>query len=60
MSRCDPALIACAERCAEFGEPPCYDVVGYRRWTPCAECLSETGVEPVEPPDPAAVVRPLL
>jgi hypothetical protein len=59
----DPVKSACAERCANTsGDAPCYEVcadIG-QEWKPCAECLIECGIEPVEPIDPDAVVRPLL
>jgi len=64
----DPARNACQERCAEFGDPLCYEIheqphgeyVAQKPWQPCADCLSDIGVEVVEPLDPGAVVRPLL
>lgn len=49
---------ACAERCAEFGDPPCRRAEHGCR--PCRECLEQCGVVIYEPLDPAAVVRPLL
>lgn len=58
----------CQDACAEFGDPPCYEVhkdlraVGKQLnpWWPCADCLAAAGIELPEPLDPAAVVRPLL
>jgi len=54
----DPARDACRERCAEFGDPPCWVITD--NWKACADCLSDIGVEAVVPLDPSAVVRPLL
>lgn len=59
---------ACRERCADVGDPPCWElnpgdgIAGGVdvRYAPCRECLIECGIEPNEAPDPAAVVRPLL
>jgi len=51
----------CAERCADFGDPPCYQVV--ENWSAakfCADCRRACGIEVPEPIDPNAVVRPLL
>ena len=66
----DPARDACAERCAEFGDPPCWEVVADMKrelgerlgpaWSPCADCFRDIGVEVVDPIDPAAIVSPLL
>jgi hypothetical protein len=57
----DPLRDACQERCAQFGDPPCFDVVadwGDQCW--CDDCKREAGVEVFEPLDPAAVIGPLL
>lgn len=59
---------ACRSRCAEFGDPACWELNpgdGFKggvdcRYKPCRDCLIECGIEPNETPDPAAVVRPLL
>lgn len=53
----------CQERCAEAGDPPCYELD--RRegvpWTACSTCLAEAGEEsPSDPIDPNAVIRPLF
>lgn len=64
----DPARAICRERCAEFGDPPCFevhaDIVGRDpdavEWTPCRQCLGDLGIEVADPLDPNAVVRPLL
>lgn len=58
----------CQDACAEYGDPPCYEVhedlraVGKQlnAWSPCAECLAAAGIETPEPLDPNAVVRRLL
>lgn len=50
---------ACADSCAEFGDPPCLRVEP--GCDPCEDCLRACGFEPPPPPpDPAAVVEPLL
>jgi hypothetical protein len=58
----DPVLDACAERCAEFGDPPCHELD--RRndepFVPCADCLRACGLEVPDPIDPRAVIEPLL
>jgi len=55
---------ACRERCAEFGDPPCYrlDLWDRKHPTWCRECRAEAGdvSEDPEPLDPAAVIGPLL
>jgi len=56
---------ACQDRCAEFGEPPCYEIVndepGAAPWAPCADCKADCGLEAdPERLDPAAVMRPLI
>ena len=57
---------ACLERCAEFGDPPCYDL---DNWDPeekdayCVACRKECGEDVDDDPVPLdehAVVRPLL
>lgn len=49
----------CIDRCAEFGDPQCLAVEPH--CLPCDDCLIACGIEPApSPPDPAAVVRPLL
>lgn len=52
----------CQSRCAEYGDPPCYELDN-REQVPvefCTACRAEAGEEIVEPLDPNAVVRPLL
>lgn len=49
---------ACIDRCAQFGDPPCFQVEPGCR--PCADCCDEAGHVLVEPLGPNAVVRPLL
>lgn len=64
----DPARAACYERCAEFGDPPCYEIheapcgeyINQRLWEPCDDCLRDIGVEVIDPLDPCAVIAPLL
>jgi hypothetical protein len=53
---------ACAEKCAEFGEPPCYELDAdvWAKEGPCADCLRYCGIETPEPLDPNAVVERLL
>jgi hypothetical protein len=53
---------ACSERCAEYGEPPCYEIApeAYAHEGPCTECLKECGIEIVEPIDPNAAIGNLL
>lgn len=62
MAVVDPARSACAERCAEFGEPPCYEICGGEGvpWTACSDCLMDIGCDPIETIDPAAVIRNLI
>jgi len=58
----------CQDACAEFGDPPCYEVHEDLRaagkqmnaWSPCEDCLASAGIETPEPLDPAAVIRNLL
>ena len=58
----DPVKAACAERCAGFGDPPCYELDGdvWATEGPCADCLRECGVDVPEPIDPAAAIERLL
>ncbi|MBY8826100.1 hypothetical protein [Sphingomonas colocasiae] len=69
----DPCRNACQDRCAEYGDPSCFEIWPHVRrnkiergeadpgeWKPCTECLRDVGVEVIEPIDPAAVVRLLL
>lgn len=69
----DPCAAICADRCAEFGDPPCYDlhrekVIAFEedgdpdpgRWIPCDDCKRDAGVEVVDEIDPAAAIRPLI
>lgn len=49
---------ACRENCAEFGDPPCWEIDP--GCDPCKECRLEVGDHIPEPLDPNAVVRPLL
>lgn len=58
----DPARLICADRCAEFGEPPCYELdhQAGEAWTPCEECVLAAYGKAPDPIDPNAVVRPLL
>lgn len=62
MTREDPARAACAERCAEYGDPPCYEMDRREgtEWKPCDDCLRDIGAPVAEPLDPDAVLRPLL
>lgn len=54
-----PAVVeACRERCAAFGDPPCFRAEPGCR--PCLDCLAEAGEVLEEPLDPDAVIRPLL
>lgn len=58
----DPCIAICADKCAEFGEPPCWQIVrdiGVA-WEACEDCLVEAGCEVVDAIDPAAVVGLLL
>lgn len=65
MSVTKHLMSLCQDRCSEFGEPSCMQVVednpDLRPWRPCRDCLEEAGLpaDP-EPIDPDAVVRPLL
>lgn len=65
----DPAREACRERCAEFGDPPCYEIwqdspspAEQRdgKWVPCAECLRDVGIEVGDEFDETAAVGRLL
>lgn len=56
---------ACRNDCAQYGEPPCFEIVADEPslgpWKPCADCLKACGLPPdPEPLDPDAVVAPLL
>ena len=48
----------CGDRCAEFGEMPCYEAVP--GCEPCGDCMVDAGMVPVVPLDPNAVIAPLL
>lgn len=53
----------CQDRCAEFGDPPCYELAERGGDEPawCELCERDAGLDPKpEPLDPNAVVRPLL
>lgn len=53
----------CQDRCAEFGDPPCYELDKRSDvpWIPCSECLVEAGEPtPLESLDPQAVIRNLI
>ena len=54
----DPCKSICQDRCGEFGDPACYEIID--DWKPCAECLRDAGCEVIEPIDPNAVVAALL
>lgn len=58
----DPCRDACAERCAGFGDPPCYDVCRDAGvpWIACDDCLRDCDCEIIVEIDPDAVVRNLL
>lgn len=61
---------ACAERCAEFGDPPCHELrARHERQVnadsvdpikPCGECWRDVGVEPGDEFDEAAAVGRLI
>lgn len=66
-SKDDPRLRdACAERCAESGDPPCYALDGTGPinrpfiWKPCGECYRDCGFEPGDEFDADAAVGLLL
>jgi len=63
----DPCVAICSDRCAQDGDPPCYEIhrdtpAGQRgqQWKPCHECLLDAGITPIETIDPDAVIRPLI
>lgn len=63
----DPRLkAACADRSADFGDPPCYQLNGSGPVDapycnkPCAECLRDCGYEPGDEFDENAAVGRLL
>ena len=59
----DQLRSACQNRCADFGEPSCYDLAEDEgeEFKPCVACLIDCGLPiPPEPLDPDAVVAPLL
>lgn len=58
MATSEPLRAACTERCAVFGDPPCYAVVNDCK--PCGECLRDIGVEPGDEFDEAAAIRRLI
>ncbi len=53
---------ACQERCAEFGDPPCYEIDRRNNnpFTACSECLADCGGPAAAPLDPDAVIAPLF
>ena len=57
---------ACRDRCAEFGDPPCFELDlwdGDAKDAYCVDCRRECGEnvdEDAAPLDEHAVVRPLL
>lgn len=62
MTRDEALRDACQERCAGFGDPPCWEL-DRRENVPfdaCADCVSDVDGPQPEPLDPDAVVRPLL
>lgn len=65
MTALDRLKSACAGRCGDIGEPPCFDVVfdapSMGIWTPCADCLADCGLEQdPEPIDPNAAIGDLF
>jgi hypothetical protein len=50
---------ACSERCATFGDPPCWEI-GVLDPKPCDECLRDCGIEPGDEFDENAAIRRLL
>lgn len=70
FSECAKLRDACAERCAEFGDPPCHELENRTRNSrfndvmepikPCGECLRDIGIEPGDEFDANAAVRLLL
>jgi hypothetical protein len=63
MQKEDPARVACRERCAEFGDPPCYEVggtIGPKGWLPCDDCRRDVGEDVPEPFDESAAVGRLV
>jgi hypothetical protein len=62
----DPVRAACSERCAQFGDPPCYELEGTGPvddpfiWTPCSECLADAGEIAPAVLDPNAAIRNLI
>ncbi len=58
----DPVKSKCQDRCAEFGEPACYEMAhseGFE-FEPCSDCLRDCGIEVNEPFDPNAAIGTLL
>lgn len=53
---------ACRNRCAEFGDPACWEIDprGRADTPPCGECLRDVGVEPGDEFDEGAALRRLL
>ncbi len=59
---------ACRERCAESGDPPCWELNpgdGIQggvdvRYPPCGDCLRDIGIEPGDEFDEAAAAARLL
>lgn len=64
MTREEALKEACRNDCAQYGEPPCFEVIAdapsLGEWKPCDDCIRAIGEEPSEPLDPSAVVRPLI
>jgi hypothetical protein len=49
---------ACQDRCADVGDPPCYEVVPGCK--PCGECLRDIGIEPGDEFDEDAAIGRLI
>lgn len=50
---------ACTKRCAEFGDPACWEI-GVLDPKPCGECYRDIGIEPGDEFDEDAAIARLL
>jgi hypothetical protein len=54
---------ACRERCAEFGDPACWQLANSGQidvFDPCDPCLADAGIDLIEPFDENAAIGRLL
>jgi hypothetical protein len=51
---------ACQDRCADYGDPPCYELDDPTCHKPCADCLRDIGIEPGDEFDENAAIGRML